>query len=538
MDSKKFRKSAHQYREMQSPWVPELSRPPLSRNDEENDSKTITRTNQKKEDQLMKSFLKVLFLGAVVFGLMAGQAFGQAALNAGNTTLAAEKIPPAVAYPAASVNTAYQTGGPIAASTVIKISLTNGAFVVGSNLSICKDGAPPLRMNAAPAVVPASPNNTSVNILLTEPLASGTVYTIQHDGCAVFPLGLNNVLVNAGSAAGTTVSLAIDSVTTPGDPNVLASGTVLNVVNQFTVSLEKVVSKISFASNQNGFVSSGAALPLTTATQSEAAITITSNEAINDKIGVLGAGACSHTLAGPDSVKFKISGNFVGLANIIYDGAVPYAIQAADRTAGAATLTVTGDALRICSSTDPSPFTKQALALEIDASTSTQLLSGVRTAQISLSSTGGLLPAGYTRDLVAAGAASHDFQLDATQFYVQLIKFGTGVETFIKLQSKSTVAGSGGVNATILAADGTMVPFSAGTIVAGTPFTITGTELAAAVIAAGKSVSPAQGFAAIITVNAPIADVFGYANTCDASGCKRIPLKIGYTASSGTFIVE
>jgi hypothetical protein len=46
----------------------------------------------------------------------------------------------------------------------------------------------------------------------------------------------------------------------------------------------------------------------------------------------------------------------------------------------------------------------------------------------------------------------------------------------------------------------------------------------AAAAAAGHPVNGTAGFAAIITINTPNADIFGYANIVNANGEKRVPL--------------
>jgi hypothetical protein len=130
--------------------------------------------------------------------------------------------------------------------------------------------------------------------------------------------------------------------------------------------------------------------------------------------------------------------------------------------------------------------------------------------------------------LIPAGTPSHIIQLDAAQLYIPLIKVNpaAGEETYIKLQSKSTIGGTNGVLVQILASDGSLVPYNAGTITPGIPLTITGSQLVSAVTSAGKTVDGAKGFAVIVTVNAPEGDVFAYANTCsNTAGCKRIPVK-------------
>jgi len=132
----------------------------------------------------------------------------------------------------------------------------------------------------------------------------------------------------------------------------------------------------------------------------------------------------------------------------------------------------------------------------------------------------------WPNHLAAAGTKTHDIQFDATQYYIPLVGSNLPArETYIKVQSKNTLASANGVNVQILCKDGSLIVYSAGTVSPGVPLTITGSQLVAAAAAAGKSVDGVAGFAAIVTVNAPEADVFAYANMIDSSGAKRIPAK-------------
>jgi len=487
--------------------------------------------------------LKILLLSMVVIGLMSGSAFAAASLNAGNTTLAAERISPTVDYLPAAVNTGYQPGGVVAASSILRVSISGATFKMSQAFDICQNvGATGTSMGAGTTAATGTPSYVDITISAGNTLASGTAYWIQDDACAGLgtPLGSagsGSIIIPGGTLADTVVSLTVDNKLTPGDPNVYATATAITVVNQFTATLSKVTSKLDFATSMKTFVASaaGTALPYTpTTTQSQAAIVITSNQAVNDLVTVgAGGGACARVLAAGDAVKFKITGDLTGISSIKY-GTVPeiYTVTPANRTNGYATASVTGDKLLICYSTDATTTAKKALELTATGSTGTSsIVAGIRTAQITITgdSTGNI-PVVYSRDLVAAGTASHDIQLDATQYYIPLVKVGTGTETYIKVQSKATATGSNGVSVAILAGDGSSVTYSAGTITSGTPLTITGTQLQTAVTAAGKTVG--DSFAAIVTVNSPNADVFGYANTCDTTGCKRIPVKTVYTAGA------
>ena len=104
-------------------------------------------------------FLVSLFAAAAFMTGASASSWAAASLNAGNTTLAAEKISATTDYPAAAVNTAYQSAGPVAASTVLKISLTNGKFAFPSDVDICKGTT-----LMGSGTIAAAPGNTSSEI--------------------------------------------------------------------------------------------------------------------------------------------------------------------------------------------------------------------------------------------------------------------------------------------------------------------------------------------------------------------------------------
>lgn len=113
-----------------------------------------------------------------------------------------------------------------------------------------------------------------------------------------------------------------------------------------------------------------------------------------------------------------------------------------------------------------------------------------------------------------------------TAIYVPLIGVNpaTGRETYIKLQSKDANPNANKVRAIILASDGSTVAADLGQITTGQPLTITGSDLAARVQAAGKTVG--DSFAAVLIVTTAEENLFGYANIVDSSGAKRVPLKV------------
>ncbi|MEM3426930.1 MAG: hypothetical protein QW212_01530 [Nitrososphaerales archaeon] len=132
-----------------------------------------------------------------------------------------------------------------------------------------------------------------------------------------------------------------------------------------------------------------------------------------------------------------------------------------------------------------------------------------------------------------SGADAGKWAYRGTSVYVPLIgvNSATGRETYIKLQSKDKTPAANLVRAIILASDGSLVTADMGQITAGTPLTITGSQLKDKVVAAGKTVG--DSFAAILIVTTDQANLFGYANIIDPNGAKRVPLKI-----SGGTIVE
>jgi hypothetical protein len=119
-----------------------------------------------------------------------------------------------------------------------------------------------------------------------------------------------------------------------------------------------------------------------------------------------------------------------------------------------------------------------------------------------------------------------EWKYKGTTIYIPLIGVNptTGRETYIKLQSKDTSSNANKVKAIILASDGSTVTADLGQITAGQPFLIKGSDLAAKVQAAGKTVG--DSFAAILVVTTEEANLFGYANIVDPSGAKRVPLKV------------
>jgi hypothetical protein len=493
-----------------------------------------------KMKKYMFSILLIATFLVLASGSLFSQAFAVASLNAGNTTLAAEKIPPTAGfYTTAAVNTAYEPAGAVAVSSVIKVSLSNGAFAA-STLAICNGTTP---MTADTAVAGGA---TSATLTLTAPLALGLVYTFNDAGnaCATAPVALSHIEVPAGTLAGAVVTMTVSNAALPADPNILASATVLTVMNQFSATLLPVTSALSFQTNEFTFLPSGTALPYTPdANDSDASLVITSNDSINDKVVLTGGAPCVWTLPNAaDTFKFKVVGDLHGIGTIVYDAAAPYTVLAADVANGYATFTVPNTTATICKSTDASVIAYKA---DLTApGTTAAMVVGTRTLELLVqggSGGAGDLSVGYSRDVLSpAVETGWIFQLAANSFFVPYIatNTATGAETYIKFQSKTTQTGANGVSANILTPSTPYyVTVSLPAMTSGAVYTVTGSQLIAAATAAGQAVSGAtstgsSGFAAVITINTPASDIFAYANVCDAAGCRNLPVEVGTTGNN------
>ncbi|MGC8869265.1 MAG: hypothetical protein ACP5P7_06375, partial [Sulfurihydrogenibium sp.] len=116
---------------------------------------------------------------------------------------------------------------------------------------------------------------------------------------------------------------------------------------------------------------------------------------------------------------------------------------------------------------------------------------------------------------------------NATTLYVPLVGVNpaTGRETYIKLQMSNNIVPSANVKFFILADDGSIVTTYDKTLTAGQLLTVTGSELKAAAIAAGKTIS-GDSFAVRIVIPNQESEIYAYATMVDPSGAKRVPVKV------------
>lgn len=482
----------------------------------------------------MSKYFRIFILAMFAVGLMTAPAFAAASLNAGNTTVASELVPAAgLAVP--TVNTGYQPGGTVAVSSQIKISLTNGTFTAASNVAIC-DNAGTAAGTYGTAVVAAAPANTSVTITTTKLLASGTAYHFEPAAvCGAVLAPLTNVNIAAGAVGGAVVTMTVDNALALGDTNVYATAPVVTLVDQLSAAI------ITPAADVINF----AAVPTMTLFKtglatSTAKLVVLSNETIGTKIASGHPGSnvtCAAWPATAEALSFTAtpgSGTAMGTgfhattafqASAILTAVLKAAIVSTDTSAtGNATLTAALTA-NSCGAATPAA-TKALAANQINAILTVNGTTALtaRSYKLAVGTTVSGAIAAAARTILAATTA-WTWGMDASQYYIPLIgsNAAIGRETYIKLQSKNLSSGSNGVSIAILDNTGNTTATWTGAITAGTPLTVTGAQLIAA--APAGTVDGAAGFAVIVTVNAPEADVFAYANMIDPSGAKRIPVK-------------
>jgi hypothetical protein len=517
----------------------------------------------------MKKYVLSICLIATFLLLASGWSFAAPVLNGGNITLAAEKIPVAPpgwtagsGTPSHGVYVAY-SGATLGANGQLLITLSGGQFTNATpTVDVC-DLTTGVAMGATQA--PGGQSITSLVYVLNQPLSPGTSYTIQPAGtCPTHyiapegaipgyfaPTALTDIVVPAGSPAGTAVTMTIADNVSPGDANVLATGTVVTVMNQFSATLTPATSTLSFSTTPvlTGFTASGTSrtIPWTDANDSWAGLTILSNQNINDLVTVTADGSfCEGELTDADSFVLTVTGNLAGIGYIGYndnDFETPDpGITAAQVTAGSTSLTVPGTGIQICytgGANPASPLIPYTVSLVVPSTPAVAIGAGTYNLEVTLKGGNGAgdVASGYSRDLLTPVAQLEwTIQNPSNTYYIENILVGNGNETYIKFQSNATQTGLNGVSVAVLPANAACMatmPAYTTSIVPGTPLTILGSQLSAWATAQGCPVSSA-GFAAIVKVNAPNTAIFQYASVCNAEGCKTIPVEVLYTTSTSS----
>jgi hypothetical protein len=309
--------------------------------------------------------------------------------------------------------------------------------------------------------------------------------------------------------AGTNATVSAAATFGTGTPIPGATAAAVNlytVVNQYSITAPTLkTSVVDFAQDMKKIV---VAAPDTATLATANLITLA------DSAPTLAA-----ALANTDKAVLTLAGSMSGIARICYNDTACLAASATRFTIDTVANTATYSRVL---STPAIGDLNHALTFVVDGTTPLSERTFKLTTLLDLTGADKL-------DRTLLSAISY-FRLEvvSAQYYIPLVGSvpASGRETYIKLQSKNTATGANGVSVAILADDGSITAtYNPGTIAAGVPMTITGAELVAAATAAGKTVDGLAGFAVIVTVNAPEADVFAYANMIDAAGAKRIPVK-------------
>lgn len=499
----------------------------------------------------MSKYFKILVLAMVAVGLMAGSVFAGSIVTVAKGT-AAELIGAAAVVPATQAPISYRPEVDLIAGDTFTLKVTNGKinFTAGTQDSVfvCNGAA----AAAMPAAALAASADTLVLVVQAgQSLNSSTLYALQ-GGLFATPCGGGllpqpNLEINASSLAGTNVTLEVSASTKAGAT--AAAQTIYPISNQFTATISPVTSKLDFVTGMKNFVNDAVAtFPSSTATRSRAALLLVSNEALPNKIALAGgtAAGCDYNLGANGSFNAKVTGNLTGLASLDYNAGVPtIAIAAADVTAGFKTLPIAGAQIQVCKSTDIAPASATTpTELELVAGGTTVLVTGTRTLQFDAVVAGTWLAA---RNMIAAGATSHIFQLDATILHVPFIRYKTdgSLDTAIVLQTNEATTGANGVQVVAIDATGverTLTITGKTEVTEGTPLMILGSEIFSALETAGYT-SPTLGGVKTtgvkVLINTTETKVKAYATVNSSTGDPRlVPIRIEGPSSVTTSILR
>jgi hypothetical protein len=474
----------------------------------------------------MMRYLKILFLSMVVIGLMTGSAFAGTVGNTYGvpptntaTTVATELFPAAGYSKADHLKVFYNSTADFVANDVVTFTFSNVALTETA-FNLCNattDSATPVA--AYLGSIDATSGVSTLIFRFSAPLANTqTLYIAK--ACEVageyttpanildvkFPqlTATQNATVSAAATFGTGISI-------PGAT--AAAVNLYTVQNQYSITAPALkTSTVDFAQDMKKIV---VAAPDTATLATANSITLA------DSAPVLPA-----ALVATDKAVLTLAASMSGIARICYDDAACLATSATRFTIDTVANTATYSRVL---TTPAIGDLNHKLTFVVDGTTPLSERTFKLTALLDLTGADKL-----DRTLLSA-VSYFRLQVISAQYYIPLIGSvpASGRETYIKLQSKNTAAGANGVSVAILASDGSITAtYSAGTITPGVPMLITGAQLVTAATNAGKTVDGAAGFAVIVTVNAPEADVFAYANMIEASGAKRIPVK----TVSGTIV--
>lgn len=380
----------------------------------------------------------VAILAAVT---MASSAFAASSIGIAATKVAAEVIPGATDFAVNTFSVAYQTGALIASGSTLTVTATGGKFASGSTMSLCEGGT-----ERATAAAITSAGTTFTMTVGAAALPAAGLYSLSTtSGCGAQTIANPKFVVNAGTAAGNSVTLSVSNDSVSGD---VVTGTVANVINQFAATPDVINAKLDFATSMKSFVASTSTVaPMATANAGGGAfagLTLVTDTTI--PVGHRVANAITSTTCGAltnagDTVTVKISGDLNGFSKFNYTQqdateVVNIAIGATEVTNGNVTLTIPGNNLRVCGSASVANA-EYGLGL-VSKNPGTTIAAGNRTIEVKV------VPVttnnGYNRTLVAAGTTSHAITLNATQAVVPYLATYSVMPTYCLINNSFTSA--------------------------------------------------------------------------------------------------
>jgi len=477
----------------------------------------------------MMRFARILFLGMVVVGLMAGSAF--AATGIGNTTgvantavtVATELVGTSAGYSIADDGTVFYAGtNAFVQNDVITFTLANVALYDAA-FSLCKtasavaqadyigsvdatNGVSTLVFRVAAAGIPAA----------TEIFIAGAASCIAEAAYTTGTQKLSVKFPQLTSAASATISAAAVFGTGTSIPGATAAAVNLyTVANQYAATVTNKVDVIDFSNDMKKILVLGAGTGVLLDTGN--AFTLTS--------AALGK---THTLIATDKMDLTISGSMSGISRICWNDAA-CASSSTKRFVSVDANTQTYSVL--FSTAALTDFSTLAITFVFDGTTPLTGRNYTVTAVMNLTGANEL-------DRTLLSASNYlELDLNAYQAICPFVKYNAApaVQTIVRLSSTYISSGTVAnvVKGSVLCASGTASVVTLGTITPGTTFTILASDI---VTAAGATCIPAAtalgGFPVTFTVNAPAVNVAGVATVSQPEGLRGSPMKSNNTGFS------
>jgi hypothetical protein len=381
----------------------------------------------------MKKLLSVFVILAAISLIASSAASAQRTFSVANNRMAAELVGGTFDVLANPVSVSFSTVS-TAPNTTISLTLANGLWATGTQVSICLTSVLPNTIVGTASTLTVAPQATITVALGAESLASGSTYSIeQGNGCPAVPASLNTITVTHGTPVGASVQLTMNNAAF-SDPNVLTQSNIITLFNQFAATLTPGAAVITFPAF-NTFIAN---VP--------AELTVTSDPTLNQAVTLTPSAACGgvqSVLNAEDSFPIKVSGNLTGLGTIVYSGAaaVTDTISATDVTNGFTTLTIGGANLCVTPLGTPGPH-----AVTVTAAALAQIPGTPLTATASIlgnttaTNTAGDIGAGYARILLPALTPFYSFTFNASSWIIPYLSTDPNLVDFCVVNNEQGAA--------------------------------------------------------------------------------------------------